>query len=229
MLSIAYNLLAEIGSQEVTSYMSRILKDLVEGELLQMSGKVEEEDSLDLYEHKCYLKTASLIANGCRSIAALSERELVKDAGIFGTEVGIAFQIVDDVLDFVATPEELGKPGGGADMISGLRTAPLILAARKSERLRRLLEEKSRDKEEILSIVLNEGGVEEAQRMAVKHADIALDAIANWKDSPSKRDLKEILKIIHYDLYSETTSIRENTACIHFTVTKITEMNISVV
>ena len=171
VLAVAYGLLAEIDSDEVTSCMSRVVKDLVEGELLQMSGKVDTEDNLDLYKHKCYLKTASLIANGCRSVASLSDSSLADEAEQFGREIGIAFQVVDDILDYVASPEELGKPGGGVDILAGIRTAPLILAARQSPRLRRMLEEGTRDVEEIVKIVREEGGLELAREVANEHAN----------------------------------------------------------
>ena len=192
---LAFNLLAEIDSEEVTSCMSRVVKDLVEGELLQMSGKVDTEDNLDLYKHKCYLKTASLIANGCRSVASLSDRSLADEAEQFGREIGIAFQVVDDILDYVASPEELGKPGGGADILAGIRTAPVILAARQSPRLRRLLDEGTGDYEEIVKIVVEEGGLEMARDIVRAKADEALKAIEGWKDSTSKDDLREIVKI----------------------------------
>ena len=195
MLAVAYGLLAEIDSDEVTSCMSRVVKDLVEGELLQMSGKVDTEDNLDLYKHKCYLKTASLIANGCRSVASLSDSSLADEAEQFGREIGIAFQVVDDILDYVASPEELGKPGGGADILAGIRTAPLILAARQSPRLRRMLEEGTRDGEEIVKIVREEGGLELAREVANEHANEALKAVDGWKESPSKKDLQDIVKI----------------------------------
>ena len=195
VLAVAYGLLAEIDSDEVTSCMSRVVKDLVEGELLQMSGKVDTEDNLDLYKHKCYLKTASLIANGCRSVACLSDSSLADEAELFGREIGIAFQVVDDILDYVASPEELGKPGGGADILAGIRTAPLILAARQSPRLRRMLEEGTRDGEEIVKIVREEGGLELARDVANEHANESLKAVDGWKESPCKKDLQDIVKI----------------------------------
>lgn len=195
VLAVAFNLLADIDSEEVTSCMSKVVKDLVEGELLQMSCKVDTEDNLDLYKHKCYLKTASLIANGCRSVASLSDRSLADEAEQFGREIGIAFQVVDDILDYVASPEELGKPGGGADILAGIRTAPLILAARQSPRLRRLLEEGTGDCVEIVKIVGEEGGLEKAREVANEHADKALKAVHGWRESKFKNDLQEIVKI----------------------------------
>ena len=195
VLATAYGILAEIDSDEVTYCMSRVVKDLVEGELLQMSGKIDTEDNLDVYTHKCYLKTASLVANGCRSVACLSNSSLALEAEEFGREIGIAFQVVDDILDYVASPEELGKPGGGADILAGIRTAPLILAARQSPRLTRMLEERTGDSKEILKIVVEEGGLEMARLEAGKHADTALKAIEGWKDSSSKKDLVEIVNI----------------------------------
>ena len=195
VLAVAYGMLAEVDNEEVTSCMSRVVKDLVEGELLQMSGKVELEDSMDLYEFKCYLKTASLLANGCRSVAYLANEKLADEAEQFGKELGIGFQIVDDILDFTETPEDLGKPGGGADILGGIKTAPVILAAKDSPKLQKMLEENAENVEVIMKAVIEEGGVEKAKAAAIDHSKMALLAIENWKESSHKETLKELVEL----------------------------------
>ena len=64
-------------------------------------------------------KDSIIIANGCKSVARLSDSRLSSEVELFGREIGISFQVVDDILDFVSSPEELGKPGGGADIYLG--------------------------------------------------------------------------------------------------------------
>ena len=95
----------------------------------------------------------------------------------------------------MSSPAELGKPGGGADILAGIRTAPLILAARQSPSLTNMLEEDMVDSREIVRIVREEGGLELAREVASNHADEALKAIVDWKESTFKNDLKDIVKI----------------------------------
>ena len=108
----------------------------------------EEGPSADVFEHylqKTYLKTASLIGKAARAAAILGghgdeacrhlsstaqlEAKRIRDAAYaYGRNLGIAFQLVDDLLDFKATSKSFGKPSGGADLRLGLATAPVLYA-----------------------------------------------------------------------------------------------------
>ena len=107
--------------------------------------------------------------------------------------IDICTQVVDDILDYVSSSEDLGKPGAGADLGAGLRTAPLLLAARNCSALARLLDlgEEVGSKEEVVRMVVEAGGVEEAAQMASAHADMALDALEGWEGEQAEelRDL----------------------------------------
>ena len=96
VLASAYSLLGQIDCQEVTESMSKTLADLVAGELLQMAGGLDSsEEGLQLYTHKCYLKTGTLFAHSCRSVALLSSSpHLADQAETYGRELGIAFQVI---------------------------------------------------------------------------------------------------------------------------------------
>ena len=91
--------------------------------------------------------------------------------------------MVDDILDYVSSSEELGKPGAGADLGAGLRTAPLLLAARNCSDLARLLDlgEEVGSREDVVRMVVEAGGVEDAAEMAAVHANTALEALRGWK------------------------------------------------
>ena len=95
VLVSAYSLLGQIDCQEVTESMSQTLADLVAGELLQMAGGLDSsEEGVELYTHKCYLKTGTLFAHSCRSVALLSPSpHLAEQAETYGRELGIAFQV----------------------------------------------------------------------------------------------------------------------------------------
>lgn len=99
--------------------------------------------TLDEYLDKSFYKTASLIAASCRSAAVFSDvPEDVKEAMFqYGKHLGLAFQVVDDILDFEQSTEVLGKPQG-QDLASGNLTAPAIFAlqAEGGERLREIIE-----------------------------------------------------------------------------------------
>eukprot|EP01063_Lacrimia_lanifica_P042063 TRINITY_DN9993_c0_g1_i1.p2 TRINITY_DN9993_c0_g1~~TRINITY_DN9993_c0_g1_i1.p2 ORF type:complete len:382 (+),score=163.66 TRINITY_DN9993_c0_g1_i1:37-1182(+) len=178
LLARASKWLSTLGDARVVEAMSQALEDLTVGEILQMEGG----DNHETYMKKTFCKTASLIAHSCRGSAILSHpsNPAVHDAVFaYGKHVGIAFQIVDDVLDFTATPEELGKPAG-ADLKAGVVTLPVLLAAERNATLKTMIERKfcmDGDHEEAFDLVKSSGAVEEAQARAKAEIDAALKAL----------------------------------------------------
>ena len=100
--------------------MCRIIKDLCEGEFQQMAkAQKDKQDRWQMYIDKSYNKTASVLANSCRAVSLLATSNLASTKEIaevehssflYGKNIGIAFQLMDDWLDFAATAEQLGKP-----------------------------------------------------------------------------------------------------------------------
>ena len=100
--------------------MCRIIKDLCEGEFQQMAkSKKDKQDRWQMYIDKSYNKTASVLANSCRAVSLLATSNLTSSndladvensSFLYGKNIGIAFQLMDDWLDFAATAEQLGKP-----------------------------------------------------------------------------------------------------------------------
>ena len=90
---------------------------------------VWSEEALTYYLQKTYLKTASLISKSCRATALLggADAQTVEAAYSYGKNLGLAFQLVDDMLDYTRSQHDLGKPAG-ADLELGLATAPLLFA-----------------------------------------------------------------------------------------------------
>eukprot|EP00887_Chlorella_sp_A99_P002303 scaffold10.g2303.t1 len=109
---------------------SEVLEHLVAGEILQLTADPEEALSMDHYLRKTFFKTASLMANSCKSVAILGgyPADVCQDAWDYGRHLGLAFQLVDDVMDFTSTAAEMGKPALN-DLRSGLATAPVLFAA----------------------------------------------------------------------------------------------------
>ena len=128
--------LARLRDAEVIELLATVIANLVEGEFMQLKNTaldekypVWTEETITYYLQKTYLKSASLISKSCRAAALLGESSaaVVEAAYSYGKNLGLAFQLVDDMLDYTVTREELGKPAG-ADLQLGLATAPLLFA-----------------------------------------------------------------------------------------------------
>lgn len=128
--------LARLRHAEVIELLATVIANLVEGEFMQLKNTARDEanprwseDALTYYLQKTYLKTASLISKSCRAAALLggADAQTVDAAYSYGKNLGLAFQLVDDMLDYTRSEEELGKPAG-ADLELGLATAPLLFA-----------------------------------------------------------------------------------------------------
>jgi hexaprenyl-diphosphate synthase len=143
LLSRASVALARLRDAEVTELLATVIANLVEGEFMQLKNTTRDEknpvwteDTMTYYLQKTYLKTASLISKSCRAAALLgsSDAVTVDAAYLYGKNLGLAFQLVDDMLDYTINEKELGKPAG-ADLELGLATAPLIFAWKNNQEL----------------------------------------------------------------------------------------------
>lgn len=107
---------------------------------MQMGNKEDVEERFAHYIEKTFKKTASLIAYTCKAVSYLAgaDEKLQEAAFLFGRNLGIAFQLVDDLLDFVSNQAELGKPAA-ADLKLGLATAPVLFACEKFPELNELV------------------------------------------------------------------------------------------
>ena len=128
--------LARLRNPEVVELLATVIANLVEGEFMQLKNTERDErnpkwseETVSYYLQKTYLKTASLISKSCRAAALLgnSDAVTVDAAYSYGRNLGLAFQLVDDLLDYTQSGTDLGKPAG-ADLELGLATAPLLFA-----------------------------------------------------------------------------------------------------
>jgi geranylgeranyl pyrophosphate synthase len=126
LFSRAFAELAANGSAEAIRVLSRASSALAEGELRQRADAWDVAVSLERYLERCELKTARLFEAACR-LGALEGGGDADALGEFGRSVGLAFQLLDDVLDVSGPPERTGK-ARGTDLLDGTVTLPLILA-----------------------------------------------------------------------------------------------------
>ncbi len=134
LFSRAFAELAAGGSVGAISTLSRATSELATGELMQRADAWNADVPVERYLERCRLKTAVLFRAACE----LGAQAGGLDAGAlgpFGEQIGVAFQILDDVLDVTGPPERTGKPRG-ADLLDGTVTLPLLLARELEPALR---------------------------------------------------------------------------------------------
>ena len=158
--------LARLRNPPVVELLATVIANLVEGEFMQLRNTALDEPrprwteaTLAYYLQKTYLKSASLISKSCRAAALLghSSAEVVEAAYAYGKNLGLAFQLVDDMLDYTVGLKELGKPSG-ADLELGLATAPLLFAWKDHSELGALVGRKfaaDGDVEQVSTILLS--------------------------------------------------------------------------
>jgi geranylgeranyl pyrophosphate synthase len=135
LFSRAFGELSSTGSGEAVRALSAASSALVRGELMQRADAWSDAVTPERYLERCGLKTASLFEAACRLGALFSGDSAPADPlGRFGARIGLAFQILDDVLDVEGPTERTGKPRG-ADLLDGTVTLPLILARRRDPEL----------------------------------------------------------------------------------------------
>jgi geranylgeranyl pyrophosphate synthase len=135
LFSRAFAELTATGSDGAVRALSAASSALARGELMQRADAWSDDVTAERYLERCRLKTASLFEASCRLGALFGESPALADPlGRFGERLGVAFQILDDVLDVSGPPERTGKPRG-ADLLDGTVTLPLILARRSEPSL----------------------------------------------------------------------------------------------
>ncbi|KAL2650988.1 hypothetical protein R1flu_019116 [Riccia fluitans] len=191
LLARASVALASLQNTDVVDLLSRVLEHLVTGEIMQLTTSTKELCSMEYYMQKTFYKTASLMANSCKAIALLAEqpRDVAELAFDYGRHLGIAYQLVDDALDFIGTKASLGKPSLN-DIAQGLATAPILYALEEHPQLYNLINrkfKKSGDIEAALEMVNSSKGIAKTKHLAAYHAEQAALAIAGLPPSSSQR------------------------------------------
>ncbi|MFH0823267.1 MAG: polyprenyl synthetase family protein [Pseudomonadota bacterium] len=207
ILAKAFSTLTDLGNQTILRIVSRATEKLAEGELLQMAniGKMDlsEEDYLLVIEDK----TAVLMETACRGGAILGslDGEDQEALAAFGYNLGMAFQMTDDVIDYRSDKEVMGK-NPGKDVEEGKLTLPLILALKKAEpeekrRVESLLLSKKLAEGDLLWIrefLERRGGMAETLVKSKAYVQRAIDSLDRFPDSEEKRALIGIAhKVLH--------------------------------
>jgi geranylgeranyl pyrophosphate synthase len=174
LFSRAFAELAGGGSAEPVRVLARASRELALGELTQREDAYRPDVSVERYLERCRLKTAVLFRAACE-LGALEAGGDPEGLGAFGERIGLAFQILDDVLDVTGPPERTGKPRG-ADLLDGTVTLPLILARERDSSLAAFdlrHVQTAQDAAEVCDVVAATGALEDARCRA---AELVADA-----------------------------------------------------
>jgi len=188
--------LANLDNLAVVKLLSEVIRDFAEGEIRQGLSQFDTNLSIEAYLEKSYYKTASLIANSIKAASLLSEvsPEVAESLYNYGKSFGLAFQIVDDILDFTATSEALGKPAG-SDLASGNLTAPVLYAMEEKPELVELIDREfdfEGDLEQALALVNSSHGIERTRELAAHHARQAVGYIQTLKPSQARQAMVDL-------------------------------------
>ena len=181
-------------------FVSTAVKDMSEGELLQMEKARKLDITEEVYYEIVRQKTASLIASCCATGAtsAGADQTIVEKMRLFGEKVGMAFQIKDDLFDYGT--KEIGKPTG-IDIKEKKMTLPLIYALQKaswSERrhIINLIRKKSHISskvKEVIDFVKQSGGIDYAVTVMQRYRDEAIAMLDEFPDSEYKKSLDSLV------------------------------------
>jgi octaprenyl-diphosphate synthase len=193
------------GEFRLLRIVSNAVKEMSEGELLQQEKSRLLNITEDVYYDIIRQKTASLIAACCESGAAAAEasEDRVKNMYNFGLNVGLAFQIKDDLLDY-GFGEKIGKPIG-IDIKERKLTLPLIVALRNADSAERkqlltIIKKHNTDGvrvKQLVQRVIDLGGIDYAYGKMNQFRDEALNALADFPDSDAK---KSLIELVHYTI-----------------------------
>jgi geranylgeranyl pyrophosphate synthase len=197
------NLMSSIGNPRIDLLLSQAVMAICYGEMLELSSQRKYDQSLEEYRGKIERKTAALLAASAYvggALGGLPEAEL-EGLRRYGHLLGMAFQIADDVLDYLSSEVEMGKPVGN-DLKQGTVTLPLMLALKDpaaAPRLERVLNREplqDSDYAEVVSLVRESRAIEDSYDEARGFSRRAGAELERFPDSPYREALLELSRYV---------------------------------
>jgi octaprenyl-diphosphate synthase len=205
LLGQAFRMMVEVGSLRALDILSSAAVVIAEGEVMQLSAAKNTETNEDEYLAVIRGKTAELFAAACEVGPVIAERPKAEQAACrsYGMNLGIAFQLIDDALDYGGTAASLGK-NVGDDFREGKVTLPVVLSFRRGDGAERDFWRRAIERGEV-----GEGDVERAVQIMHKHRALedtierarhygamARDALALFPHSPMKQALLDAVAFV---------------------------------
>ena len=188
---------------ELLRIVSQAIKEMVEGELMQIDKTRKLDISEEVYFEIIRQKTAYLIAAACSAGAATTSKdpETIEQMRLFGEMIGIAFQIKDDLFDY--GEEDIGKPTG-IDIKEKKMTLPLIHVLNKADKKDRrwiinIVKRHNKNKtkvRELVNYVKQNGGIDYAQEALKSYTKKALDILHQFDPSPARDSIEQLVEFV---------------------------------
>ena len=190
---------------EALDLISKTAEKLSAGEILQMEKSITRNMTKNIYYDMINQKTASLISSSCE-LGAITTSKLDKDrkaTSDYGKNLGMAFQIKDDLFDFLGSEFQTGKESGG-DVKKNMLTLPLIYSIestsrKERNRLKAIIRKKKKSSEtimEIKEIIEKSGGFNYANKKLDEFSSNAIDSISSYNDGEIKNSL---IELVHFN------------------------------
>lgn len=202
LFSRAFELMVEDGSLSVLGILSKASSVIAEGEVLQLTTANDTSTSEASYLEVIRAKTAALFAAACRVGGVVAERPAPEELALesYGLNLGIAFQLIDDVLDYSAKQAVLGKSVGD-DFKEGKITLPVILAYLRGDEEERAfwrrtledLEQQEGDLERAIGLMTRHACLSDTVERARHYGAMARDALGIFKQGAEKQALLDIV------------------------------------
>jgi len=200
LFSRAFELMVEDGSLKVLRILSNASAVIAEGEVDQLTAQRQIETSEERYLDIIGAKTAALFAAACRIAAVVAERDDATERALddFGRNLGIAFQLVDDAIDYDSDADTMGK-GRGDDFREGKMTLPVILAHARGDAAERkfwqdaIIGHRNSDADlaEAIALIRRHDAVAATRERARHFAARAIDAISGFPASAARAAMIE--------------------------------------
>ncbi|MFD2612018.1 heptaprenyl diphosphate synthase component II [Paenibacillus gansuensis] len=201
----ALTIVTQLENPVIHRILSKAMLEMCIGEMEQIRDFFNTEQTVRNYLLRIRRKTALLIAISCQlgAVASEAKPELARRMYNFGYNVGMAFQIRDDILDLLGTEKQLGKPPG-SDMRQGNITLPVLFALQESSIREELLHEISTirdadgqaDTYRVIQLIRGSKGVDRADAMAAKYIEKAIAALDILPDNKTRKNFKDIAHFI---------------------------------
>lgn len=197
----ALEIMSVIDNPLAHKILANTMVELCVGEIEQIKDKFNFEQNLRIYFRRIKRKTALLIASSCQlgAITAGVDEKIHQKLFKFGYYVGMSYQIIDDILDFTASEEELGKPAG-SDLLQGNITLP-VLFAMKDSALKALIKtvHDGTSKEDMLAIIKAikaSGAIEQAKKVSETYLNKAFNELEGLPANKARKALSQIARNI---------------------------------
>jgi octaprenyl-diphosphate synthase len=201
LLARSLSIAAETGRTDVIRIVADITEKMSQGEIHQMLNKGALDLTEDEYLQVISNKTAALFKGACRFAAIIADAPDDHEQALsqYGFHLGLAFQMVDDLLDYTVDSAILGKRIG-ADLREGKLTLPVIHALQEAaagdrQRMVRIIQNRNFSNSEfhdLIELLKTYGGIDYTRQKAAEHIQIATRALALFDDCPAKRILMDI-------------------------------------